>query len=442
MSTRQFSTVGSGPVPVACIPGRRALAFCTWALFAALSAQAYGECPSEAGLCKLVTLAEDSLSVHELWAMGADVWSVEDGRIFVRVSDEILATLTARDLPYEMVYEDVYAALRERRRTRAVKRSESFLEYHDLDATVAAMQRIVDEHPDIAAMEVIGRSLENQPIHALRISDNADTVEPEEPGMLVVGCHHAREWISVEVPLYIADYLTDQYLLEGDVTRLVNYTEVWIVPVLNPDGFLHSWTDDRLWRKNRRENGDGTNGVDLNRNYSIGFGGDEGSSSYTLFETYRGPFPFSEPETQTIRDLIGGSFGRTFDSALSYHNFSQLVLYPNGYTAQPTANAAYYRELTREMARLINEPHFDPQFDYVSQPSAFLLPVERSIYGLGSPRGGRNSDPYRIAAGRMARFLRTAGGPNQTHLSREPSRVLVHGRADDDPEHEITRRRS
>ncbi len=364
---------------------------------------AHAECPQGQPMKRMIAIERGLFPMRDLWNMGADDFGVSGGKVILRVSEPMLAALDARGVAYERVCDDLDREYEEYRRTRAVaasrakdvdiadsgepaERAESFVDYHDLAGVEAAMQRIADEHPDIVALVEIGRSLEGRPIRAFRISDNAGRVEPDEPAMLTLGCHHAREWISVEVPLFYADYLADHYRKDGTVTRLIQYTEQWIVPVLNPDGYAFSRIgypnsfDHRWWRKNRRNNGDGTFGVDPNRNYLIGFGDEEGSSGLTFSEVYRGPGPFSEPETQAIRDLMSGvTFGRTFATGLSYHNFSQLVMYPNGFTFEPVRNVGYYRDLAAEMTRLINESHSDPQFDYV-----FGTPVELLYVASGT----------------------------------------------------------
>ncbi len=338
------------------------------------------ECPHKQPMDFLIAVPRGSIAMPDLWNMGADDFGISGDRLIVRVSRPMLEVLEARGVPHEMLCHDIEHRYREYRRGTAIKRAESFADYHDLVAVEAAMRRIAGEHSDIAALVEIGRSIENRPIYALRISDNAQQIEPQEPGMVVMGCHHAREWISVEVPLYFADYLTTNYHKEGAVTRLMNHTELWVIPVLNPDGFAYTRIGfpnsfrNRWWRKNRRDNGDGTFGVDPNRNYLVGFGDDGGSSSVTFSEVYRGPTPFSEPETRAIRDLMSGvTFPRTFVTGLSYHNFSQLVMYPNGYSNAPVENVHLYQELAAEMTRLINSSHNDPRHDYIyGQPSDIL----------------------------------------------------------------------
>lgn len=322
----------------------------------------------------VISLDPVELPPAELLELGADpLGRTPDGCLYFRVSPEILAELNARDLSFVIEEEDVYAAWERQRAGRAEPRAVPFGDYHDLAAVEAIMSRFAQEHPDLVALEVIGTSVEGRSIYAMRISDAAATIDLNEPAVLVVGCHHAREWISVEVSLYFADYLLDNYLQDGDVTRLLNYTEIWIVPVLNPDGYHYSWTTDRWWRKNRRANGDGTFGVDNNRNYGYAFEG-EGSSTDPASYTYRGPSAFSEPETRAVRDLMNGTtFGRTFRGGLSYHNYSQLIIFPWGHTLDRVENLAEYEWVTGNMINLINAGHSNAQYDYVAGQGSYLL---------------------------------------------------------------------
>src|SRR5690606_24982078 len=122
------------------------------------------------------------------------------------------------------------------------------------------------------------------------------------PTSLLLGCHHAREHLSVEVPLKAAQYLARNYATNPRIKELLDTREVWIVPMINPDGAEYDIATGRyrMWRKNRRDNGDGTYGVDLNRNYATGWGG-PGSSASPKSDVYHGPGAFSEPETRAVR---------------------------------------------------------------------------------------------------------------------------------------------
>ncbi len=223
--------------------------------------------------------------------------------------------------------------------------------YHSYRELAAELRSLAASYPVLARLYVPGRSLENRNIYALKISDNP-ALREDEPGIALLGGHHAREWISVEVPLLIGRYLLENYHRDNRVRDLVNSAEIWIVPLVNPDGLEYSILNYRLWRKNRRLNQDGSYGVDLNRNYSYQWAYDDiGSSSKPSSAVFRGTGPFSEPETEGIRKLF---HNHRMSAAISYHSFSQLILYPWGYLDQPTEDEALLRSLAEDMAGLIS----------------------------------------------------------------------------------------
>jgi murein tripeptide amidase MpaA len=119
--------------------------------------------------------------------------------------------------------------------------------------------------------------LRGRDIWALKVSDNPDKNEAE-PAALLMGAHHAREWPSIEVPMATAKKLLEEYETSAEIKELVDNREIWIVPMVNPDGVVYSMEKSRYWRKNRRNNG-GTFGVDLNRNYGYQWGSVGASSS-------------------------------------------------------------------------------------------------------------------------------------------------------------------
>ncbi len=224
--------------------------------------------------------------------------------------------------------------------------------YHTYGEITTELQALQDQFPGLARVVSLGESVEKRQIWAIKISDNV-AAEENEAEVLFIGGHHAREWIAVDVPFLLAKYLLEHYQTSAEIKDLVDNGEIWIVPLLNPDGHQYSVTTNRLWRKNRRNNGDGTFGVDLNRNYSFQWGG-AGSSGDTFSEIYRGPQPFSEPETQAIRDFAAQ---HQFRALLSYHNFSQLVLFPWGYTNAPAPDEGLLHQLASTMADSIFNVH-------------------------------------------------------------------------------------
>jgi hypothetical protein len=208
----------------------------------------------------------------------------------------------------------------------------------------------------IAKVESIGLSVEGRQIWAIKISDEPSVNDQDEPDILFVGLHHACEWISAEVSYYLAVNLVQNYDSDSALKTLIDNSEIWIVPVVNPDGLEYSRTHDRDWRKNRRDNGDGTFGVDLNRNYGYMWGLDSGSSGVTSAPDYRGSYAFSEPEVIAIRDLISNP-SREFQAVLSYHSYSQLILYPWGYTNELAPDSSVMSTLAAEMSDLIRNVH-------------------------------------------------------------------------------------
>ncbi len=219
----------------------------------------------------------------------------------------------------------------------------------------------VADHPDIAAIHDIGDSWEktegiaDRDIMAIKISDNVG-VEEGEPEFLLLALHHAREWPTSETALQVIMNLTDLYGSDDRISWLVDNREIWIVPVVNPDGLDFALSDDDMWRKNRRDNLDGTFGVDLNRNYNgsengdpLGEWGGAGTSDLTYSDVYCGTGPFSEPETQVVRDLTRA---HDFQIAFDFHTYDNSVMWPWGYTADLPPDNEYLVDIGEQLAAL------------------------------------------------------------------------------------------
>jgi len=223
--------------------------------------------------------------------------------------------------------------------------------YHTYEEAYAEMDSVADANPTICKVVSLGQSIEGRQLWAMKISDNVETSEAE-PSVLYVGNHHARELITVEIPLFIMYHLVNSYGTDPRVTGLVDNREIWIVPMMNPDGREYVQNYNSNWRKNRRNNGDGTYGVDLNRNYGYMWGYDnEGSSPDPGDDTYRGTAPFSEPETQVIRDFCE-DYG--IWTCISYHSYGNLILYPWGYTTDLCPDDDLFEALADSMASYNN----------------------------------------------------------------------------------------
>jgi hypothetical protein len=174
------------------------------------------------------------------------------------------------------------------------------------------------------------RSHEGRNIFWVRISDNPDVREAAEPEMLYTALHHAREGVSMTQLIFYMWYLLENYNSDPKIKFLVDNTDLYFMPCVNPDGLVYNQTTSPagggMWRKNRRVNAGGSFGVDLNRNYSYRWAFDNtGSSPTPSSDTYRGAEGFSEPETRAVRYLVRQ---HRFPIILNYHTYGNLLVYP------------------------------------------------------------------------------------------------------------------
>ena len=274
---------------------------------------------------KVIRIFEDGTGITR--TLSREAWDIADyrggERIDLVVNDAELGELAGRGVRYTILREDLGASLR----ACFVPLDREFGAYHtytEIDSAFSAMEAA---NPTLVEKIDFGDSWQGRDLLALKITDNV-SVSEGEPQAMFIGCHHAREIISVEMPFLFAEYLLDNYGTDSLVTALVDCREIWVVPMLNPDGHQYV-VDVGDWRKNRRNNGDGTYGVDLNRNWPYLWGLDDvGSSPYTSSGTYRGPSAGSEPELQGLLTLFQNN---SFTTALSFHSYGRMYLYPWGY---------------------------------------------------------------------------------------------------------------
>ncbi|MGC9308451.1 MAG: M14 family zinc carboxypeptidase, partial [Thermoplasmatota archaeon] len=236
-------------------------------------------------------------------------------------------------------------------------------------------------YPDITRLYSIGQSYENRSIWCLEISDNPG-VDEGEPGVFFMGLHHAREWPSLEICLHIAQTLTTSYIFNASIGDLVDNRRIWIVPCVNPDGYHYDHDQGNDWRKNRHYFPESdTYGVDLNRNYAGACNGDPwgawgslGDASLTHFPAYSvycGPAPFSELETQAIRNMF---LENSIAAAISWHTYGELILWPWGYSGDVQApDSDYLTHIGESMAALMTSQ--DGSGTYTPTQAAGLYPT-------------------------------------------------------------------
>lgn len=267
--------------------------------------------------------------------------------------------------------------------------------YTTYEQASARLDQLAKKYPQLAQRVSLGKSVEGRDIWALRIGKQP---EGKAPGAVITGCHHAREWMTVEVPLDLASKMLDGYARDKDMKKRVDTLETWVVPIVNPDGYEYSRSQDSWWRKNRRVNeetgcpkpkppsGDfewpTPVGVDLNRNYldparpemyrqpgdtPCSYQDDPShTSDGPRTDTYRGPRGNSEPETQAMQQLVLGR--ANIQGVVDYHSYGKMILIPWGYKDEQPANLETYQKVGNAMNQALGG-------DYAVQPSMELYPT-------------------------------------------------------------------
>lgn len=303
-----------------------------------------------------VRIPLETTEIHQIQALGIDLGngSYKPG-VFVEaeISAYEMQLLQNAEIPYEVLIDDMtawYQARIEASRDYEVVRNlserypvpenwelGSMGGFYTYDQILDKLDFMAEEWPDlISVRQPISETNSHQgyPIWWVRMSDNPE-VQQDKPKVLYTALIHAREGIGVQQMMYFMLHLLENYETNSEVKNLVDNYELYFVPAVNPDGYMYneqiSPNGGGMWRKNRRSNG-GSFGVDINRNFGYMWGIDNnGSSPNPSSDTYRGPSAFSEPETDNLRMICEAI---DFQIALNYHSYSNLLLYPWGYTTE------------------------------------------------------------------------------------------------------------
>lgn len=324
------------------------------------------------GVSLLVTSGAGADDSDQLEMYTADVTPQEAAEISSDGLDVTAAEPTASgDVTLDLVLTDTEAqALRDRGVDVRVKRNADGLSSRQAAARQAAsgynvwrswdedgglsdeLYEIAKRNPQIAKLVVLGETYNGREIIALKLTQGArGMADGTRPAVLYSSTQHAREWISTEVNRRLMNHLVDRWRAnDREVRSMLRRNEYWFLLVANPDSYQYTFDDERLWRKNLRDNdGDGAvsalDGVDPNRNYPEHFGFDEeGSSSLISSDTYRGPEAGSEPETQAMLEL----YDRVrFAFHVNWHSAGEWLIYPEGWQiGTPSADDPIYYALS------------------------------------------------------------------------------------------------
>lgn len=298
--------------------------------------------------------------LRTMLAIGATPWAcrVNLGLQEFSVSPEQLETLDEAEFEYEVLVDNVQRLFDEEREHLEQLRTQLGIGWFDVYRTWPEVNDYIDElvalRPDLVEKLTVGTSYEGRTIYGMRISAPGDD---DRVGVLFNGCQHAREWISVMVPMYIADRLVRDYDSSPEIQAIMQQVEFFIVPIVNPDGYEYTYASggNRMWRKNRRVNVGGSFGVDLNRNWDIDWNGGNSTSTNPTSDVYVGEFAMSEPETQAMAQFIDDR--PNIAAHVDFHNFSEVILQPWGYTSVPPADFEIIDDLGAQMSQAIFDVH-------------------------------------------------------------------------------------
>ena len=240
----------------------------------------------------------------------------------------------------------------------------------DYNQIISKMIELEKKYPDKVKLEYLGKTFEGRDIVVMRISKNVNEEEGKKKSILITGLHHAREWATGEAALNIAEKLLESN--DNELNKYLDDLDIYILPVVNPDGYEYSLKQDRWWRKNRTKFEKGI-GVDLNRNYFTpkdptlyrqpndkpdSTWDDYGASDSVYSDTYRGPYGNSEIEIKAITKLVNS---KQIDTVIDIHSYSNAILYPWGHTTKPTQWDTIYKEVGQEMAKAVNNKYYVEQ---------------------------------------------------------------------------------
>ncbi|CAG5932840.1 unnamed protein product [Menidia menidia] len=211
------------------------------------------------------------------------------------------------------------------------------------------INRTTHDNPDTVKLILVGSSYEKRPLYALKLSLNN---RPNKKAMWIDCGIHAREWVAPAFCLWFVHHSLSFYKVNKDITHILDNLDVYVLPVLNPDGYKYTWTKNRMWRKNRSQNNaNNCIGVDLNRNFDANWC-TEGASHDPCSEIYCGSFPESEPESQAVADFLRSNKDLV-QLYLSIHSYSQMLLFPYSCTLEEAENHSDLLEMAQEAAQAI-----------------------------------------------------------------------------------------
>lgn len=239
-------------------------------------------------------------------------------------------------------------------------------QYTSYDECVDFFKSAQKTNPNLFQVQTIGKTWEDRDIIAVSITNNVKT-NKDKPALFYTGTIHAREWVGIEISLRFAKYILEHIDYDPLLNTILDHATLYMVPCANPDGFEYSRNHFSFWRKNRRRNSDGSFGVDLNRNFSVGFTPNKDMTS----NVYSGPTAFSEPETAALRDFVLDHKNITI--ALDYHSQGNVFFPAHNFIHEDAEDAIDLNLLAGNMAEEIRKESGREYGVHMGKPPVHLI---------------------------------------------------------------------
>uniref|UniRef100_A0A674PMZ1 Carboxypeptidase A1 n=1 Tax=Takifugu rubripes TaxID=31033 RepID=A0A674PMZ1_TAKRU len=280
----------------------------------------------------------------DVWRGVTEVGIPVDIRVPVQHLPVVKVHLQSQDIQHSTMIEDLQVLLDEEQegmesaaRFAEPRNTDSFnySNYHTLSEIYSFQDMLVAENPRLVSKIVIGQSYQGRALNVLKFSTGGS----KRPAIWIDTGIHSREWVTQASGTWFAKKIPA-------LTAILNEMDIFLEIVTNPDGFYYTHSNDRMWRKTRKPNpGSSCVGVDPNRNWDADFGG-PGASSDPCSQRYHGPRAHSESEVKSIVDFVKAH--GNIKAFISIHSFSQLLLYPYGYTRTPVKDQAELHSLAKK----------------------------------------------------------------------------------------------
>ncbi|NXI10044.1 CBPO Carboxypeptidase, partial [Irena cyanogastra] len=291
----------------------------------------------------------------DLWKplLPEDIRAGEDLHLRIPASlvQEVKDSLDQHMISYRVLIPDVQKLVdqsmpRKRSSHRQVSGDYVYTEYHPMEEIYQWMTQIQQKYSELVTQHFLGKTFENRTMYYLQISQPSN----KSKKIIWMDCGiHAREWISPAFCQWFVKEILQNYKTDPKISRFLQNLDLYVLPVLNIDGYIYSWEEDRLWRKNRSPYENGTcYGTDLNRNFNSSWGS-VGVSFNCSSIIFCGSGPESEPETRAVAQFIKSKKSDIL-CYLTIHSYGQLILTPYGSTTEPPSNNEELMQVAKEAA--------------------------------------------------------------------------------------------